>query len=992
MVLFISLLVCISITITAASITTFTDGKVHCNVTSNDSTSCSINLSEYSSISSATMNVSGNSTSNTTVYNNPVASDIYGLSNTTGLENDSNPIGLIYGNDIYDDGDNIFCTALGKTLVSSSITSYSSATWVYSTPVAQWQSKSGWANQSKYTSITCKESPNVIEPSISVGGNEIWYGQGTSFDYTGTHYDTAGDAVTVPKGCIANTTHLLVINGDKVKKYAIDGTYIGDYFTNYNNVAVEDMTTNGTHVWQVDNSPNYVYEYLFDGTYISNFSVDVETNDAVGIAYADGYLYVGCSGTDEVYKYYLNGTYTGTHFDTATSGNADPHGMETDGTYLWIGDRIDDKVYKYDMTGNLKATYSVTADAANVEGGVCKNDYNFYTTDWVDDEVYKFSMGAYNSTETTSDFSSYLTAGQVNYFNITASSWGMLTLDDLNINASSNTAPNITNLNLTVLDLLNGNQRYNISYDVADGDGDNLTCYVETQSENVSLTWDSGTGACSGEINISQNSTNSFLPKVSDNKTTVNSSVQTGIEIEFDRYLADSAQESTLSVQYFLNQYNLTNNIGSNFSNIQWSLNATDTIKTVNLSTGLNQNSETAYSGDFINEDTGYTFSGSTFLASQAYSVTRYLVYNNTLSVDLPGIELTIALQSYNDTFLAEKQNGILWPDLSSLNNATHARFNISYTNGSQEQQYRYSYNAIFISWAGEQSSNYRLSGQYKEWTLDRVYSVNFNLTGKTVQDTVNASNLGEWVGKTATWTSTLVRNSTSSDYTHTTTDNINSVEFEFDPPLDKYTYQILYYTLVTGGGGGSGGGGGAPPSYDVPDTENGLPTKYGKVVFSQALLTMPVFHTPSSYYKEMLITANGTVAGVVEFTDNLAEHFKADVCDIGSADCSSKVVMIDGETKLLRIAGEIPTDFAPILIKDELIEGQLKIRTPTTESSLPIVIDKVPLYEATHELTKIANENLGLSVSEQFMAGTIYILLLVVCIGFLWFVVQSVA
>jgi len=552
------------------------------------------------------------------------------------------------------------------------------------------------------------------------------------------------------------------------------------------------------------------------------------------------------------------------------------------------------------------------------------------------------------------------------------------------VNSSSvriSKAPNITNVNLTLVDLLYGNQRYNIAYDVFDKDGDPLSCYVETQSKNVTLVWNLTTGQCFGEINISQNSSNSFKPKVTDGASITTASTEKGIEIEFDKYVK-SNKESSLSRQYFLLRYNLTNNIGRNFSNIQWSLNATDTIKTLNLSDGINVNSDTEWSGDFINEDAGYTFSGTQFIAENTYAITRYFAYNNTISRQLPGIELLIPLKSYNDSFLAEKQDGLLWPDITSSNNMTYARFNISTVNASNHTWYRYGYNAFFIDWTGETSSDYRLSGQYKEWTLDRVYKVNFNLTGKTVLDYVLAGNLGEWISKTGTWGSTLTRQSTGTAYTHKTTDNVNSVELSFDPPEDNYTYQLLYYSLVQEGAstGGGGGGGGAPAPLPVT-TNQSLPVKFGKVIFAKPLQNFLVTRLPAEFYTEMLIEANGTVAGILEFSDNLAPLCKADVCDIGSDDCQTKVIMDDGETKLLRLYCAADDELAGVILEDQVYEGLLKIRTPQTVSDLPIQLEKAPAYEWTHGIAS------AFGIPEQMVATGIGILAVIASISFIYFI-----
>ena len=162
---------------------------------------------------------------------------------------------------------------------------------------------------------------------------------------------------------------------------------------------------------------------------------------------------------------------------------------------------------------------------------------------------------------------------------------------------------------------------------------------------------------------------------------------------------------------------------------------------------------------------------------------------NNTLSVDLPEIMLGVELDYYDSNTLAEKQDGILWPDLNSSYNNSHILFNLSTVNASDTQQYRYSYEAIIADWSGESLANYLLSGEYRLWSLDRTYYFNFPLSNKTITEDISLTALTEWQGKTTTWGSTLLNNVTGSSVIHTTTDGVTYASLSIPAINSTYGY-----------------------------------------------------------------------------------------------------------------------------------------------------------------------------------------------------------
>ena len=524
-------------------------------------------------------------------------------------------------------------------------------------------------------------------------------------------------------------------------------------------------------------------------------------------------------------------------------------------------------------------------------------------------------------------------------------------------------APTITGTNLTLLDLLDGRQRYNISYNASDVDGDNVTCWVVTQEGNVSLTYTPSTDTCSGEINITQNSTNSFVPYTYDNTTTNASSTLKGVEVAFNQYLADTSQINNLSIQYFLKQYNLTNNITQAFTDIQFSLNSTDTVKILNISEGLNQDNQSEHSGDYLEED-GWVIGGTTFNVSQAYNIYRTFLFNNTLPYSLPQFEIVIELEQYSNNSLAEKQDGLFWPDLNSSFNGTHLYFNLSSLNASDEQNYRYSYDAHLITWTGETSADYRLFGDYKAWTLDRNYQVHFNLTDKTIEQTIAQSYLGEWIGKTSTWTSSLIQDSTNLIYTHTTTDNVVDVDFSFENATeDTYVYQIIYYTPVGSGGGGGGGGSvvyiyeEVEPNETIETIERIVEEKTTPKGYIEFVSTYPGHTAKVPYlgggdlYKEVVIKAvGGPVNASLKFSDNL-EYFTGAICDLKKDRCYDRITINEGEEKYIFMLGNFSSNqFKNDLMTLNKIEGFVRVLSghDPGPNQYNLTIDKYALFDTS--------------------------------------------
>lgn len=547
----------------------------------------------------------------------------------------------------------------------------------------------------------------------------------------------------------------------------------------------------------------------------------------------------------------------------------------------------------------------------------------------------------------------------------------------------NNSVTKISNVNISLVDLHNGSQRYNVTYSVSDLDPDTITCNFTSTDENITLTLNGAGNECSGLASLNQSATNSFYAETYDGYDENLSSKSEGVEVELDSYIIDTSSINTLSAQHFVRKYNLTNNLSVNYSNIQWSISTTDSIKTINLTSGTTlQNSDTNVTEDYIEEDAQYTISGNTFVIDQAYNIYKNFVYNNTQTVSLPEITLNIPLVAYVANYLAEWQNGILWPDINSTYNGSHLSFNLTSLNALNETNHRYSYDATVASFTGESIADYTLSGEYRQWTLDRIYYFNFPLFDKTLTQNIGTDALTEWVGKTATWTSTMTENITGGSYSHTTTDHATYAALSFANAnyTANYTYQILYYTLAPISGGDAGGGGGGGGGIFVEETvsnetiedivEKRLKSKgYIQFAFPGHTRQIPAFPT-DDFYKEVVIKAVGGPVenATLQFSDNIGPYFTGAICDLRSDKCYEKISLEEDEEKYVFMLGNLSN---PTFMNDFMSEGSVKGYVQVLSGSSPdkslynVTISKTKLFDPTLKIAQKINND---SITHRFV------------------------
>jgi hypothetical protein len=180
-------------------------------------------------------------------------------------------------------------------------------------------------------------------------------------------------ANTKPRG-VATTaagTKVWVVDGNKkVYVYDTNGVLQGSWTAN-GLTTPEDITTNGSDIWIVDDGSNKVFKYSGGSgnganrtsgsqNAASSFTLNSANANAKGIVTDGTHLWVvnNTSTTDKVFKYTLSGTLVGSW--TIDSANGSPTGITLDPSspnHLWITDSADDAVYRYNGgTGHTSGT------------------------------------------------------------------------------------------------------------------------------------------------------------------------------------------------------------------------------------------------------------------------------------------------------------------------------------------------------------------------------------------------------------------------------------------------------------------------------------------------------------------------------------------------------------------------------------------------------------------------------------------------------------
>ena len=324
--------------------------------------------------------------------------------------------------------------------------------------------------------------------------------------------------------------------------------------------------------------------------------------------------------------------------------------------------------------------------------------------------------------------------------------------------------------------------------------------------------------------------------------------------------------------------------------------------------------------------------------------------------------------------------------------------FNLTYLNASQKDNYRYTYNGIFVSLLNDDEATYRLSGTQKEWTYTPSYQDNVGLAEKTINHTTQTlDKLPEWNAK-LNWGS-ILKNSAGTSITHTSTGNSNTFFISYSPAIkDTHTLTLTYYTKTSGGeGGGGGGGGGASPAVIVvqpPANETEQPStgKSEVVTFDTTLVTWLIPYTPSKSEKAIKVKMEqGNIRSNVQVTENQEPYLQVATCDLEWKRCvKGQVNLNQGEEAYIYLTADWDEDFGNKLInsKDKQIAGWVTFNGIKTTHKIQVIVEAAPLYEQTHDISDWS-QTTPMPVNEPVSAAGIYGGLGLSLIGGLWFILS---
>ena len=220
-------------------------------------------------------------------------------------------------------------------------------------------------------------------------------------DYTGVHWDTAGDGAGSTRGIESNETHTFVVDStdDEVYIFLNDG----DFQTSWDTGAGRDdpggITKAHGFTYVLDDDDESLNNFSNDGTFIESFSVSGLLGSTSGflngLTNNGTFFWITDGDNDLVHKIYINGTPTGESFGISLVGLGTGityillDGLDT----LWIVDKGgSDAVYKY-FTNGTYSGFNFGTDSSNGSPDAISSDsYSFWITDIADDEVYKYEI------------------------------------------------------------------------------------------------------------------------------------------------------------------------------------------------------------------------------------------------------------------------------------------------------------------------------------------------------------------------------------------------------------------------------------------------------------------------------------------------------------------------------------------------------------------------------------------------------------------------
>ncbi len=211
------------------------------------------------------------------------------------------------------------------------------------------------------------------------------------YDSVGTFTQDFGVASASPRGITSNVSGSNVWIGDttgRIYNYTSAGVHVANWSSRVS--GLQGVTTNGTHIWTVNDVTDRVYYYP-NGTTIANgssvlpassFPLNYYNSNPMDLTTDGKFIWVVNEGNaaggagDMVFKYTVSGTFLGRW--QLDSANARPTGITIDpagGNKLWIVDNATDRIYEYSgasgcVAGGLIASksYALAPGNTNPQG------------------------------------------------------------------------------------------------------------------------------------------------------------------------------------------------------------------------------------------------------------------------------------------------------------------------------------------------------------------------------------------------------------------------------------------------------------------------------------------------------------------------------------------------------------------------------------------------------------------------------------------------
>lgn len=502
-------------------------------------------------------------------------------------------------------------------------------------------------------------------------------------------------------------------------------------------------------------------------------------------------------------------------------------------------------------------------------------------------------------------------------------------LSTKNFTIDGNTNPELENETLTILNMSNGNQTWELNYTVTDADNNTvLNCQAEIDGINIV---DSPSGNdCSITINYLLNGTQfNIYPFAQDEYSTssLDGLNQSIAKIDYDG-IQGSSTIGDFNQQYFLKYWNITQNI-SDFDNILWSYENL-TARTINLSNG-STNDYLDYATQVI-ITSGYDFTpdgGNAYTVDAGEEVFRYFNVTGNLSTGETVPEFNITMEMENYVSGAQSMNHICgsYDSYGSGNYTTGSTFTASIlsTNDTDTACYQYLYAGKVIY--SNSTLNFTTQGSTRTYffsnpNLDGYGSqINYmftdlNTSAIDLTYTLPYSDLTNWASRETSgydvyrfdYPSTYTEETVTTDYTYEDNTGSEFVQFNWpatNAPLDKQYVNLTWTAIVVtyecndgvdndgdgdidypadagcsgetddsedsdtpAGGGGGGGGGGAPDDDDEIDCKVSIDPQIIK--FSEnGIKQVTVFNSGISSYNPQ-ISISGDIESEVSIVNTI--------------------------------------------------------------------------------------------------------------------------